>query len=258
MADASEIISVTTGEGVRSSSTELETGEWNPMELVRSHWDDCERKVIQNFVDQLPSVPIESLPQGEASCAVCLEQYASSQDEAPVMLSCGHKFGNKCILRWLVEENWTCPMCRSLVFKAPTEMRENHIWTDSVEAIQNRTPEGLLSWETSETVRDVQRSLLAIQAHMRSQDADGALDEEWLEHQADYYEYLYTYLVHCRFYLSVVGWFVEPETQSLNPEQRSFIQFFNQLLQELRELIELNEAHRSAYLAPSYPVQLGP
>lgn len=221
------------------------------MELVRSHWDDCERRVIEKFVEQLPSIPVESLPEDEAFCTVCLEQYASSEEETPVMLSCGHKFGNKCILRWLAEENWTCPVCRTLVFKAPAEMRENHIWTDSIEDIQNRTPRELLSWEAAETVRDLQRSLEAIQGRLRSQAAEGAQDEEWLEIQGDYYEYTLSFLVHCQYYLAVIGWFAEPETESLNAEQRSFIQFFNQILEEVRTL---TQTHRSLNPVPSAPV----
>lgn len=59
-------------------------------------------------------------------CPICLEKLVSENVQE---LQCGHMFHNKCLEKWL-EENHTCPYCRSLV--------DHHIIFDD-----NLTPQDL-------------------------------------------------------------------------------------------------------------------
>ena len=62
-----------------------------------------------------PVVSIESLPEHDRKCFVCLEKYGDSPDgtpaEEPVKLPCGHSFGQNCITKWL-KTRQSCPICR--------------------------------------------------------------------------------------------------------------------------------------------------
>lgn len=50
------------------------------------------------FLRSLRTVPIDSLPEGQRTCAVCQDDY--SDDDRPMTLSCGHTFGETCLRTW--------------------------------------------------------------------------------------------------------------------------------------------------------------
>ena len=62
---------------------------------------------IYNFYKYFLVCP-KHVPKESGVCTICLE------DVSNVPLECGHIFHNKCIDKWL-EENDTCPNCRNQV-----------------------------------------------------------------------------------------------------------------------------------------------
>lgn len=71
---------------------------------------------IETFLNSLSIIPTESIPEEEASCNICLERFAPS-NEAAVRLNCGHVLGRGCIQRWLSGNNTTCPFCRANIYQ---------------------------------------------------------------------------------------------------------------------------------------------
>ena len=62
------------------------------------------------FLESLPVVKINDLPEGIHGCSLCTEAFEDTEDsEVPVRLPCRHIFGKLCILQW-VSSN-TCPAC---------------------------------------------------------------------------------------------------------------------------------------------------
>ena len=78
---------------------------------------------IETFLNNLSIIPTESIPEEEASCNICLERFAPS-NEAAVRLNCDHVLGRNCIQRWLSENKTTCPFCRANIYQGtPLERR---------------------------------------------------------------------------------------------------------------------------------------
>ncbi|KAH9868977.1 hypothetical protein J1614_008054 [Plenodomus biglobosus] len=60
-------------------------------------------------------------------CSICYDLYGISEDrEQSVQLACGHRFGSKCISKW-IKAKGTCPLCR-----APQIRFGNHYYSRSV------------------------------------------------------------------------------------------------------------------------------
>ena len=55
-------------------------------------------------------VPRNQIPEDEQTCYICLTNIDQS-NECIVALPCNHRFGDKCIITWIVERR-TCPSCR--------------------------------------------------------------------------------------------------------------------------------------------------
>ncbi|CAM0874954.1 unnamed protein product [Alopecurus aequalis] len=53
----------------------------------------------------------EHAPDGDAECAVCLEDY----DDEIARLGCGHLFHYRCVRRWIAEGRPACPLCSAPV-----------------------------------------------------------------------------------------------------------------------------------------------
>ena len=47
-------------------------------------------------------------------CSICLEKL--KKNENIVRLNCTHQYHKECIVRWLIEKQFTCPNCRKLIF----------------------------------------------------------------------------------------------------------------------------------------------
>jgi hypothetical protein len=49
--------------------------------------------------------------ESEEDCSICLDGYKRGQ--AVTKMPCGHEFHSKCLERWLLNYNATCPYCRA-------------------------------------------------------------------------------------------------------------------------------------------------
>lgn len=69
------------------------------------------------FVDELPDISLNDLPNDCPSCNICMEPFDSTEEpESPVKLPCGHVMGRNCIVKWLASSN-SCPLCRRVLFE---------------------------------------------------------------------------------------------------------------------------------------------
>lgn len=101
------------------------------------------------FLAQLPSVPVESLPAG-SDCPICSDAYPAEPTESgiarlarlllgksheatkaidsPVRLPCNHIIGGECIRTWISSGGTTCPLCRHRLFSlARNETHRPHL-----------------------------------------------------------------------------------------------------------------------------------
>jgi hypothetical protein len=68
-----------------------------------------------------------NLWKGEVDCVICLEGLLSRQKKV-VIRSCNHAFHHVCLSRWLEEQN-TCPICRTILFRKEKE-RMKTMWEE--------------------------------------------------------------------------------------------------------------------------------
>ncbi|MCJ1470151.1 hypothetical protein MMC07_008796 [Pseudocyphellaria aurata] len=112
----------------------------------------------QNLLAALPVVESATLPEGEKSCPICMEQYHDdipSTTDAPagtaaaissaealetepaIRLRCNHVLGKTCLASWLASGHTTCPFCRAdvrtprTVVVSPTSA----LWSDICQSI---------------------------------------------------------------------------------------------------------------------------
>lgn len=67
--------------------------------------NECFKCIYYNVLDCVEFCSKKPEPKIKGVCTICLEEVRS------VPLECGHVFHNKCILKWL-QDNDTCPNCR--------------------------------------------------------------------------------------------------------------------------------------------------
>ncbi|KAI3887673.1 hypothetical protein MKX03_010195 [Papaver bracteatum] len=76
----------------------------------------------------LPSVKFEDLVLArevdacdQDSCAICLCEY-EGQDEIRPLMNCRHIFHGSCLDRWMINNQTTCPLCRTSL--VPTQIEK--------------------------------------------------------------------------------------------------------------------------------------
>lgn len=89
------------------------------------------------FLAQLPTVPVESLPAG-SDCPICSDTYSTEPTEngdidSPVRLPCDHIIGGECIRKWLSSGANTCPLCRCQFFASTLHESDSPDFSDSSE-----------------------------------------------------------------------------------------------------------------------------
>jgi hypothetical protein len=65
--------------------------------------------ILDNTINQLPTVSFPNIGVTENSCAICLNDY--SDGSILLKMPCGHHFHKNCASAWL-HINTTCPICR--------------------------------------------------------------------------------------------------------------------------------------------------
>ena len=88
---------------------------------------------LKKFLESLPEIRPEDLPEDHKNCDICMEQYTAEVGaEKPVSLSCGHVFGSICIEAWVASSQVsrpTCPMCRAVLTSPSSIQRWEHLAT---------------------------------------------------------------------------------------------------------------------------------
>lgn len=62
----------------------------------------------------IPNAVIYSARHAD-SCAICLRDFDNG--DLTAILACGHSFDTRCILRWILNNSPTCPICRARLFE---------------------------------------------------------------------------------------------------------------------------------------------
>ncbi|KAG6986549.1 hypothetical protein G7Y79_00078g100030 [Physcia stellaris] len=86
--------------------------------------------LIEQLINSLPGVPLDSLAEDDRSCGVCrggygeLGNFLNNEPEEPARLPCGHHFGKSCITVVLSPKptGWahtSCPLCRQPIALLP-------------------------------------------------------------------------------------------------------------------------------------------
>ena len=61
----------------------------------------------------------------EENCSVCMMKLVKDQEVSE--LKCGHIFHKECIMKWLKEYNYKCPVCRAECGKPKFNLDQNEI-----------------------------------------------------------------------------------------------------------------------------------
>ena len=85
-----------------------EMGEMGEMEDVRL-------TVPREELDKIPLVDFSDLQTDEKACSICLDEF--EQNSTIRKITCGHLFHVECIDKWLTENSYKCPVCRSEIAK---------------------------------------------------------------------------------------------------------------------------------------------
>lgn len=100
---------------------------------------------------QPPAIEIESFPEEEKACFICLESFEES-GEYPVKTACGHTFGSNCISKWSADAN-SCPVCRTDIVKKKQEeapaggiTSAGAIWVDGEGVVLFALEENVPAW----------------------------------------------------------------------------------------------------------------
>jgi hypothetical protein len=74
-------------------------------------------QVLKMLKDPPKPVMVSDLNEEDRTCPICYTEYNTTNDagvkESPVRTHCGHVHGEKCLEKWIVEGNWSCPHCRA-------------------------------------------------------------------------------------------------------------------------------------------------
>lgn len=80
---------------------------------------------VKTFLESLPVVKPEDLPENSQTCHICKELYNSpdpeevEKAESAVRLPCSHIMGSECLAKWFDGHN-SCPLCRAILFSQNT------------------------------------------------------------------------------------------------------------------------------------------
>ena len=119
---SSEILNWETGSEIESDMDD----SWSEVsaESFDAHADTLSISMPNalRFLEELNFVDIEDIGEDCRHCVICTDQYGEGPGgEVPVVLNCGHVFGQRCLEKWLCPFDFdpkrTCPMCRTVLFE---------------------------------------------------------------------------------------------------------------------------------------------
>ena len=85
------------------------------MDDVKVTLDDKDVKKIKTEILQSDS---------KENCSICM--MSMKKDDEVCKLDCEHTFHKDCIMQWLKEYNYKCPICRKECGKAKYDLSENN------------------------------------------------------------------------------------------------------------------------------------
>ncbi|CAF9926703.1 hypothetical protein IMSHALPRED_007017 [Imshaugia aleurites] len=95
----------------------------DPAPLLIRGDSSTSRSAATKFLESLPVVKREILPDDYQTCHICKEDFVDDSNptvavkaESPLKLPCGHIFGSECLAKWFLQKN-TCPICRTTHFR---------------------------------------------------------------------------------------------------------------------------------------------
>ena len=148
-----------------------------------------------DFLRNVPSPPIDDLPEDERTCFLCLEPYkadapkwiAGTTYHYPVTLPCGrHHVGLQCLVEWMLSKNFDnhCPLDRDEIVRNFDQRmaqkflkREDHVMINLVVTNKNQRP--TVSKPLFRRMMEKMKNSKAIAAHQGEQDRIMMLCEEY-------------------------------------------------------------------------------
>lgn len=89
-----------------------------------AHWMMIKQTI--NLQTLFKAIEVASLAEDDRECRICYEDLGSDtsndrkcrKPEQPVKLPCGHVFGRRCMMTWLMDrtDEATCPTCRRVIY----------------------------------------------------------------------------------------------------------------------------------------------
>lgn len=76
-----------------------------------SNLEDVKVTVSKEDVDKIPLIDFSELEKNDIICSICLDEFEKEHKIRKTI--CGHLFHMKCLDKWLSENSYKCPMCRS-------------------------------------------------------------------------------------------------------------------------------------------------
>lgn len=128
--------------------------------LTRAELPSSNSTTAATFLESLPIIKPEDLPESSQICHICQEDFddpdaeGAEKAEVPVKLPCNHIMGSECLARWCDGHN-SCPMCRATLFVQDVP--------------QSRLEEALAAWEA--TGRLLRGTLEALERRLGNESA---------------------------------------------------------------------------------------
>jgi len=103
--------------GLQRSEMNVVNQVMNLMNLILPVGDqnfvDIPLTVSKEVLDKLPEVCFSELKTDEKSCSICMDDFEPQSILRKI--SCSHLFHKNCLDKWLTENSYKCPICRSSV-----------------------------------------------------------------------------------------------------------------------------------------------
>ena len=83
--------------------------------LIINELEDVRLTITQEELDKIPLLDFSEIKTDEKICSICLDEF--DKDSKIRKIDCTHLFHSECIDKWLLENNYKCPICRKSIAK---------------------------------------------------------------------------------------------------------------------------------------------